>query len=158
MDKQRASSELTIGKGGDRVLTPKGGQGSIRKDAKAGLEDPGNAESMLSHQGSGSGHGRAGTRTSIVSRKRSPERVPKAVRNRPAIESGLHWVLGVRMREGELRTRTDRGPETLAGIRRPVRSMARLVDDSPSTRGQLLQAPECRPALVGAAAKLAEEL
>ena len=58
MHTQRDAAELIIGKGGDYVLALKGNQGSLHKDAKAWLEDPGNAEKMLSHQQAGSGHGR----------------------------------------------------------------------------------------------------
>ena len=66
MHTQRGGAELIAGKGGDCVLALKGNQGSLHKDAKAWLADPGNAEKMLSHQQVGRGHGREETRTATV--------------------------------------------------------------------------------------------
>ena len=66
MHTQRDAAELITGKGGDYVLALKGNQGSLHKDAKAWLADPGNAEKMLSHQEAGRGHGREETRTATV--------------------------------------------------------------------------------------------
>ena len=202
MHTQRAAAELITGQGGDCVLAPKGNQGSLHKDAKDWLGDPGKAGKMASHQKAGCGHSRVETRTTtvcrdigplqdahrrpgvavigkvesvrvsegrtrtetrhcIMSRKMSPEDFLKAVRNRWAIENRLHWVLDVRMREDDLRNRTGRGPENLAGIRRLVLSMAHLMDDKLSVRRRFLRAaqvPEYRPELIGNAAKLAETL
>ena len=66
MHTQRDAAERIIGKGGDCVLALKGNQGSLRKDAKAWLADPGNAGKMLSHQEFNRGHGREETRTATV--------------------------------------------------------------------------------------------
>ena len=104
---------------------------------------------------------RTETRHCIMSRKMSPEDFLKAVRNHWAIKNRLHWVLDVRMREDDLRNRTGRGPENLAAVRRPVMSMARLMDDKLSIRRRLLraaQAPDCRLELIANAAKLAAKL
>ena len=165
MHAQRDAAERIIGKGGDYVLALKGSQGSLHKDAKAWLEDPGNAEKMLSHQQIGSGHGREETRTEtrhyLLSRKMSPEDFLKAVRNRWAIENKLHWVLDVWMREDDLRNRAGRGPENLAAVRRLVVSIVHLMDDKLSIRRRLLRAaqvPDCRLELIANAAKLAEKL
>ena len=104
---------------------------------------------------------RTETRHCIMSRKMSPEDFLKAVRNHWAIKNRLHWVLDVRMREDDLRNRTGRGPENLAAVRRPVMSMARLMDDKLSIRRRLLRAaqvPDCRLELIANAAKLAAKL
>ena len=66
MHTQRDAAERITGRGGDYVLALKGNQGSLHKDAKAWLVDPGNAEKMLSHQEAGRGHGREETRTATV--------------------------------------------------------------------------------------------
>ena len=66
MHAQRDAAERIIGKGGDCVLALKGNQGSLRKDAKAWLADPGNAGKMLSHQQADRGHGREETRAATV--------------------------------------------------------------------------------------------
>ena len=165
MHAQRDAAELTAGKGGDYVLALKGNQGSLRKDAKAWLEDPGNAGKMLSHQQAGRGHGRDETRTEtryyILSRKMSPEDFQKAVRNRWASENKLHWVQDVRMREDDLRNRTGRGPENLAAVRRLVVSMVHLMDDKLSIRRRFLRAahvPDYRLEIIANDAKIAETI
>ena len=62
MHTQRTASKLITGEGGDCVLAPKGNQKALHADdAKAWLEDPGNAETMLSHQDVDRGHGRTAT-------------------------------------------------------------------------------------------------
>ncbi len=66
MHTQRDAAERIIGKGGDCVLALKDNQGSLRKDAKTWLTDPGNAGKMLSHQEFNRGHGREETRTATV--------------------------------------------------------------------------------------------
>ena len=185
MHAQRDAAELTAGKGGDYVLALKGNQGSLHKDAKAWLEDPGNAKKMLSHQQAGRGHGREETRTAtvchdigplqdahrrpglaavgkvesvrvsegrirtetrhcIMSRKMSPEDFLKAVRNHWAIESRLHWVLDVRMREDDLRNRTGRGPENLVAVRRLVVSIVHQMTTSCRSGGASCGRLRCR--------------
>lgn len=65
------------------------------------------------------------------------------------------------MREDELRTRRNHGPENLAAIRRLVLSIVHLMDDKLSIRRRFLRAaqvPEYRLKLIGNAAKLAEKL
>ena len=77
------------------------------------------------------------------------------------IENRLHWVLDVQLREDGLRSRTGYGPENLAGVRRPVLNIVRLMDDKLSVRKRFLRAaqvPEYRLELIANAAKLAETL
>ena len=76
MHTQRDAAELTAGKGGDYVLALKGNQGSLHKDVKDWLEDPGNAKKMLSHQQASRGHGREETRTAMVCHDIGPLRGP----------------------------------------------------------------------------------
>ena len=97
-----AAAELTAGKGGDCVLTLKGNQGSLRKDAKAWLADPGNAGKMLSHQQAGSGHGRKETRTATVCHDIGPL---QDVHRRPGL-AAVGKVESVRVSEGRTRAET----------------------------------------------------
>ena len=66
MHAQRDAAELITGKGGDCVLALKGNQGSLHKDAKDWLGDPGKAGKMLSYQKAGRGYSREETRTATV--------------------------------------------------------------------------------------------
>ena len=107
------------------------------------------------------GRTRTETRYYIMSRKMSPEDFLESVRNHWAIKDKLHWVLDVQMREDELRNRTGRDPETMAGIRRLALNIVRLMDDNLSVRRRLLRAlhvPEYRLELISNAAKLAETI
>ena len=91
----------------------------------------------------------------------SPKDLLKAVRNHWAIKNQRHRVLDVQMQEDDLRNWAGYGPENLAGVRRLVVNIARLMDDKLSFRRRLLRAaqdPEYRLELIANAAKLAEAL
>ena len=63
------------------------------------------------------------------------------------------------MREDDLRNRRGHGPENLAGVRRLVLNIVRLMNDNLSVRRRLLRAaqvPDCRLELISNAAKVAE--
>ena len=161
MHTQRDAAERITGKGGDCVLALKGNQGSLHKDAKDWLKDPGNAGKMLSHQQVGRGHGREETRTATVCHDIGPLQDAHLWSGLAVIENKLHWVLDVQMREDDLRNRAGHGPENLAAVRRLVVSMVHQMDDKLSIRRRLLRAaqvPDCRLELIASAAKLAEKL
>ena len=95
-----------------------------------------------------------------MSRKMSPEEFLKTVRNRWAIENNLHWVLGVRMGEDDLRNWADDGPENLAMLRRIALNIVELMDDKLSQRrrsGRAAQVPDCRLELIRNATGLDEK-
>ena len=102
MHTQRDAAELITGKGGDYVLALKGNQGSLHKDAKAWLADPGNAEKMLSHQQAGRGHGREETRTATVCHDIGPL---QDAHRWPGL-AAIGKVESVRVSEGVTRTET----------------------------------------------------
>ena len=102
MHKQRDAAELTAGKGGDYVLALKGNQGSLHKDAKAWLKDPGNAGKMLWHQEAGCGHGRDETRTATVCHDIGPL---QDAHRWPGL-AAIGKVESVRVSEGRTRTET----------------------------------------------------
>ena len=102
MHTQRDAAERIIGKGGDYVLALKGNQGSLRKDAKAWLEDSGNVGKMLSHQQAGRGHGREETRTATVCHDIGPL---QDAHRWPGL-AAIGKVESVRVSEGRTRTET----------------------------------------------------
>ena len=102
MHTQRDAAELITGKGGDYVLALKGNQRSLHKDAKAWLEDPGNAGKMLSHQQAGRGHGREETRTATVCHDIGPL---QDAHRWPGL-AAIGKVESVRVSEGLTRTET----------------------------------------------------
>ena len=77
-------------------------------------------------------NGRASTetrRTRLMSRKMSPEKFLKTVRNRWATENNLHWVLDVQKGEDNLRNWANNGPKNLATLRRIAPDIVKLMDD-----------------------------
>ena len=102
MHTQRDAAERITGKGGDCVLALKGNQGSLHKDAKAWLADPGNAGKMLSHQQAGCGHGREETRTATVCHDIGPL---QDAHRWPGL-AAVGKVESVRVSEGRTRTET----------------------------------------------------
>ena len=102
MHTQRDAAERITGKGGDCVLALKGNQGSLHKDAKDWLKDPGNAGKMLSHQEAGRGHGRDETRTATVCHDIGPL---QDAHRRPGL-AAIGKVESVRVSEGRTRTET----------------------------------------------------
>ena len=102
MHAQRDAAELITGKGGDCVLTLKGNQRSLHKDAKDWLKAPGNAEKMLSHQQVGRGHGREETRTATVCHDIGPL---QDAHRWPGL-AAIGKVESIRVSEGLTRTET----------------------------------------------------
>ena len=102
MHTQRAASELITGKGGDYVLALKGNRKALHADAKAWLEDPGNAEKIASHQESESGHGRKETRAATVSHDIGPL---QDAHRWPGL-AAIGKIESVRVSEGRTQTKT----------------------------------------------------
>ena len=102
MHTQRTASELITGKGGDYVLTLKGNQKALHADAKAWLEDPGNAEKMLSHQDVDRGHGRKETRAATVCHDIGPL---QDAHQWPGL-AAIGKIESVRVSEGRTQTKT----------------------------------------------------
>ena len=102
MHMQRDAAELITGKGGDCVLALKGNQGSLHKDAKDWLGDPGKAGKMLSHQKAGRGHSREETRTATICHDIGPLQY---AHRRPDL-AATGKVESIRVSEGRIRTET----------------------------------------------------
>ena len=77
-------------------------QKALHADAKAWLDNPGNAEKMLSHQESESGHGRKDTRAATVSRDIGPL---QDAHRWPGL-AAIGKIESVRVSEGRTQTKT----------------------------------------------------
>ena len=174
MHTQRTAAELITGKGGDCVLALKGNQKALHADAKAWLEDPGNAEKMLSHQNVDRGHGRKETRAATVCHDIGPL---QDAHQWPGL-AAIGKIESVRVSEGRIQTKTrtymrsgcrfdlwnpafqprTRRRSDLAAVRRLV---VNLQGDKLLFRRRILKAaqvPECRLEIIANAVKLAKTL
>lgn len=70
----------------------------------------------------------------VTSRHMAAKQAAAAIRAHWAIETSLHWVLDVTVKEDRARCRTGNGPANMAIVRHFAFNLLRIVDDSRSIK------------------------